>query len=80
MNAYEKGLINFAKLALNVLEDHHDWSADTIDEIGCAAVRLGVAETDEHGMFVRTNKLLAISPMGFDDSDPIERAMRRARA
>ena len=79
MNAYEKGLIDFAKLALNVLEDHHDWDADTIDEISTAAIRLGVAETDAHFMFVRTNKLLTVSPMGFDDSDPIERAARRAR-
>ena len=53
MKDKEKTLIQFAEFVLMVLETDKEWNADTIDDIGAKAFKLGLATTNEDGEFVR---------------------------
>lgn len=44
-------LLRLAAVALRVLEEHEEWSADTADKIGMAALDLGLATTDAARLF-----------------------------
>lgn len=43
----------FGERVLAIMEADRDWGADTMDQIGSAAIELGLAELDEDTMFVR---------------------------
>lgn len=53
MTDKEKTLIQFAKFVLLALETDKEWNADTIDDIGSKAFKLGLATTNKDGEFVR---------------------------
>lgn len=47
-------LIEFALFVLERMEKDHDWNGDTLDSICIKADDLGLAESDDEGMFKRT--------------------------
>lgn len=47
----DKRLIQFAKSTLWIMEDHKEWSSDTMDDIHTEANRFGFAGQDDDGLF-----------------------------
>ena len=44
---HDRALIAFASDVLATMEAHHDWSADTTDEIGTSARKFGLSTIDD---------------------------------
>ena len=44
-------MATFGRRVMKVLEGQDEWSADTADAISTIAIQMGIAETDEEGMF-----------------------------
>jgi len=51
MTKRDEMLIEYAKLVLARLEQDEDWDSDTIDYIGCTAIDMGIAGTNDRGLF-----------------------------
>lgn len=51
MNARQIAFISFAESALLTLERDREWNGDTIDEIGMAAINLGLAKSNDDALF-----------------------------
>lgn len=41
----------FGEMVLDILEQHEEWSSDTVDAISEVAKNLGLCYTDNYGMF-----------------------------
>jgi hypothetical protein len=47
----EKNLLLFATKALEILQEHEDWSDETPEAIAMLAYDLGLAKTGDDGLF-----------------------------
>jgi hypothetical protein len=67
MTTQEKTLIEFAQNALRIMEEHDEWSADTLDEIATFAFDTGLAKLGENGNF-QSNSIPSKSKIKVNDS------------
>lgn len=49
---HDEKLIAFARQTLLILQHHHEWNADTIDEIGTLANVHDLSTLDDEGLFL----------------------------